>query len=394
MMRIKLRREPSFAYIALTLSLMTIAARSTNNMVTTTVGPLSKYLLGFSNTLVGVITAVMFATTFIATSYINPSLNSSVRSKAFILSNLTVLLLLPLFFFVSSVTIWIISALIGLAFGLVMPNLITAASLVNDRKTAERLLALYSTSLSISLILGPAYESFVLSKFPYNYVFLAFLPIAALAFALSWTVKFPDTKREVKGSRALRNKGFLSSVLAITTYNVPFAAITAFLTILAVDRFHVPGDLAYSTYIPFFTMSFLTRLYMTIRPFNSLRMPMFISILITVLTLAGTLFSPTYAVFLLVMALLGIPHGSVFPMSTIMIQRATSKEERNAVNSYFLAYNNFLFIAVPTVVGYLSEFIGLSLTFGLLSIPVVLTSMVFFVKFWNDDILTGKLPQS
>ncbi|MEM4372502.1 MAG: MFS transporter, partial [Metallosphaera sp.] len=45
MMRIKLRREPSFAYIALTLSLMTIAARSTNNMVTTTVGPLSKYLL-------------------------------------------------------------------------------------------------------------------------------------------------------------------------------------------------------------------------------------------------------------------------------------------------------------------------------------------------------------
>lgn len=393
MMQIKLRRA-SFAYTALTLSLMTIAARSTNNMVTTTVGPLSKYLLGFSNTLVGVITAVMFATTFIATSYVNPSLNSSLRRKVFILSNLAILLLLPTYFFATSLTIWVISALIGLAFGLVMPNLITAASLVNDRRTAERLLALYSTSLSVSLILGPAYESFILSRFSYNYVFLAFLPVSAVAFALAWTVKFPDTKKEVRGSRALKNKGFISSVLAITTYNVPFAAITAFLTILAVDRFHVPGDLAYSTYIPFFTMSFLTRLYMTIRPFNSLRIPMLISILITVFTLAGTLLSPTYGVFLLVMALLGIPHGSVFPMSTIMIQRATSKEERNAVNSYFLAYNNFLFIAVPSVVGYLSQFIGLSLTFGLLSVPVVITSVFFFLRFWNDDILTGQIRSS
>ncbi len=384
-----MRRDTSLIYIALTLSLMTIAARATNNMVTTTIGPFSKYQLGFSNTLVGIITAVMFATTFLATSYINPGLNPSIRRKVFIISNLVVVSLLPLFYFSSYVSIWILSAVIGLAFGMIMPNLITAASLVNDRKAAERLLALYSASLSISLILGPAYETFILSKFSYNFVFLAFIPLAVLGFVLSWTVRFPDTKKEVRGSKALRNKGFISSILAITTYNVPFAAITAFLTILAVDRFHVPSDLAYSTYIPFFTMSFLTRLYMTIKPFRSLRLPMLISILITMITLAGTIVSPSYSVFLVLMALLGVPHGSVFPMSTIMIQRATSKEERNAVNSYFLAYNNFLFIAVPAAVGYLSNYIGLSITFGLLTIPVLLVSLYFFAKFWKDEILVG-----
>ncbi|MEM4146898.1 MAG: MFS transporter, partial [Metallosphaera sp.] len=120
---------------------MTIAARSTNNMVTTTVGPLSKYELGFSNSLVGVVTGLMFVATLFATSYLNPSLKSSTRRKVFVVSNLAILALLPLFYLSNSFTIWIFSALIGLAFGLVMPNLITAASLVEDRKTAERLLA-------------------------------------------------------------------------------------------------------------------------------------------------------------------------------------------------------------------------------------------------------------
>ncbi|QKR01040.1 MFS transporter [Metallosphaera tengchongensis] len=368
---------------------MTIAARATNNMVTTTVGPLSKYGFNFSNTLVGLVTAVMFATTFVTTSYINPSLSSQLRRKAFVASNLVIVVLLLWLYFSNPFTIWIIAALIGFAFGLVMPNLITAASLTNDRRTAERLLSLYSTSLSVSLILGPSYESFLLGRLGYREVFLAFIPLAIIALTLSWTVKFPDVKKEIRGMKALRNRGFLSSVLSITTYNVPFAAITAFLTILAIDKFHVPGDLAYSTYVPFFTTSFLTRLYMTVRPFNSLRLPMLVSVIITVLGLWGTVFSPTYGFFLIVMAFLGIPHGSVFPMSTIMIQRATGKEERNAVNSYFLAFNNFLFIAVPAIVGYMSEYLGLDITFGLLAIPVLVVAVVFFKQFWNDRILKG-----
>ncbi|MBW9141533.1 MAG: MFS transporter [Candidatus Aramenus sp.] len=381
----------SFAYMALTLSLITIANRATNNMVTTTISPLSKYVFGFNNLMAGVIDALIFLTTLISTSFINPSLSSSTRRKVFIVSNFAIMVLLLGFYFSTSITVWAVTAAAGVAFGLIMPNLITSASLVDNRKQAERLLSLYSTSLSISLIVGPSIESYVLSRAGYKDVFLAFVPFSILGFILSWSVKFPETKKEVKGVGSLRNKGFISSVLSITTYNVPFAALTAFLTIYGIEVLDLPKSLAYFSYIPFFTTSFLTRLFMTIRQFESLRLPLLVSIIITVVGLTGMVFSPNYMIFIAFMALLGIPHGSIFPMSTIMIARATTTEERNAVNSYFLAYNNILFFVVPVAVGALSEVIGLGLSFLVLLIPVVASAIAFFVLFWNDEIISKRV---
>ena len=376
-------------YAAIILVLITVSNRATNNMVTTTVPLLGKYVLGFSNSLVGLLSTVIFAFTFLSTSYINPSLNAVTRKKVFTISNGFIVVSLLLFYYSNAISIWIISALAGLAFGLVMPNLITAASLANDKKSVERLLALYSTSLSLSLIIGPALETFLLTRVGYKEVFIWFIPLALIAFILSTKLKFPEVKRESRGISVLKNKGFISSVLSITTYNIPFAAFTTFLAILAKERFNVPDFEAYSVFLPFFILSFLTRLSMTIRPFNDLRLPLAVSIGITVAGLLGILYAPSYIMFLVVIALLGIPHGSIFPMSTIMISRATTLAERNAVNSYFLAYNNILFLAVPAIVGFMSSFIGLSLTMTLLVIPVIATAIAFFRMYWNDEIMKG-----
>lgn len=381
--------KSSLIYAAIFLVLITVSDRATNNMVTTTVPLLGKYVLHFSNTLVGLLSTVIFAFNFVATSYINPSLNAITRKRVFIISNGFIVLSLLLYYYSNVFTIWIISALAGLIFGLVMPNLITAASLANDQKSAERLLALYSTSLSLSLIIGPALETYLLTRVGYREIFLWFIPLAMVAFILSTKLKFPEVKRESKGISALKNKGFISSILSITTYNVPFAAFTTFLAILAKERFNVPDFEAYSVFLPFFTISFLTRLSMTIRPFSDLRMPLAISIGITIAGLLGILYAPSYTAFLLVIALLGIPHGSIFPMSTIMISRATTIAERNAVNSYFLAYNNVLFLAVPAIVGFVSTYLGLSLTMTLLVLPVLVTAITFFKMFWRDKILRG-----
>jgi len=136
------RVSSSLMYVAVIISLMTIATRATNNMVTTTVGPLAKYQFGFSNVQVGILTAVMYATTLFSTSYLNPVLVSTMRRKLFIASNGAIAILLLAFFVSSPILVWPISALAGLAFGLVMPNLITSASLVNDKRWAQRLLSL------------------------------------------------------------------------------------------------------------------------------------------------------------------------------------------------------------------------------------------------------------
>lgn len=380
----------SLLIASIILVLMTVSARSVNNMVITTVPLLGRYILSLPDSVVGLLSTTLFAFTFISTFYLNPTLRSSTRKKAFILSNIIIALSLILFSYANAITIWIASAVSGLAFGLVMPNLITSATLTKDRRSAERLLSLYSTSLSLSLIIGPALETFLLTEFNYREIFMWFLPMALIGVLLSFSVKFPDVESEIKGVSALKNKGLLASILSITTYNVPFAAFTTFLAILAKERFDLPNFEAYSVFLPFFIISFLTRLSMTIRPFNNLRLPLLISILITSIGLLGILYTPSYLLFLVVIALLGIPHGSIFPMSTIMISRATKVEERNAVNSYFLAYNNILFLLVPAIVGFLAIFISLTLAITLLIIPVIVSAALFFRKFWEDEIIIGK----
>lgn len=379
--------KSSFLLASIILVLMTVSARSVNNMVTTTVPLLGKYVLSLPDSIVGLLSTVMFAFTFLSTSYLNPQLNAQLRRKIFIASNVIIAISLILFSYSNILTIWILSALAGLVFGFVMPNLITAASLAKDKRSAERLLALYSTSLSLSLIIGPALESYLLTMFNYRQIFLWFLPLAIIGAIISTNIKFPDVKRETSGISVLKNKGFIASILSITTYNVPFAAFTTFLAILAKERFDLSNFVAYSVFLPFYIVSFLTRLSMTIKPFIDLRMPLLISILITIIGLIGILYAPSYEMFLVVIALLGIPHGSVFPMSTIMISRATKVEERNAVNSYFLAYNNILFLLVPAVVGFLAIFIGLTLSITILVVPVIISTILFMKMFWNDEIM-------
>ncbi|MEM0155829.1 MAG: hypothetical protein QW597_04415, partial [Thermoplasmataceae archaeon] len=57
------RHGLSIAFTAIILVLFTVSARSVNNMVVTSVPILSRYVLGFSNLLVGVLTAVIYVST-------------------------------------------------------------------------------------------------------------------------------------------------------------------------------------------------------------------------------------------------------------------------------------------------------------------------------------------
>ena len=118
------------------------------------------------------------------------------------------------------------------------------------------------------------------------------------------------------------------------------------------------------------------------------------SVTITLAGLIGMALSPSFTSFLIVMALLGFPHGSIYPMSTIMIARGTKREERSAVNSYFLAFNNIIFAVVPFIVGALSAVIGLGSVFLLLTVPVALMAGIFLARFGRDPVLTGESAQT
>jgi fucose permease len=84
---------------------------------------------------------------------------------------------------------------------------------------------------------------------------------------------------------------------------------------------------------------------------------------------------------LLAMAILGVPHGSVFTVSTIIIVRTTTLEERNAVNSLFLSYLVVLGMAIPPALGAAAELWGYGAMWLLLAPLVAAMSAAFFSLF-------------
>jgi len=374
-------------WLVLSIVVATVSMRAVNNMVVTTVPLLVRYELGFSNGEIGVLTSLTFTSTFVATSFVNPRLKSNLRKISFIFSSFLIILLLILFFYSNFITIWIFSVIAGFTYGLITPNIITSASLMDERKLAERILAIYSLSLSLSLVLGPMLETFLLNYFSYRYIFILFVPVAVPLFIISFRIKFPQGEKEKFSFREINRKVLFASVLNVTIYNIPFSIITIFAAIYSIDVYHVSSTLAYSIYVPFFTFSFLTRLYMAIRPFGDLRRPISISAFLTALGVILLAYPSNFYAVVLSMSLLGIPHGAIFPMSTIIISRGTDVGERNAVNSYFIAFGNIIVIVVPPLFGFLVQYLGFSIMIASLVIPVILFFMLIYKNYFNENFM-------
>ncbi|GAB6948225.1 MFS transporter [Vulcanisaeta sp. JCM 16161] len=383
-----MRINREIAHYAIIIFLITFATRATNNMIGTTAPLLARYDLLFPNYLVGFLVSAVTAVNLASIVFINARLPGSTRRLLFIVSNALIVALLPMYFLANSLSIWIASILTGFAYGLIMPNILTSASIVGDQFTAERILVLYTLALSTSLVVGPLFETYLLTRLGYRYVFLLFIPLAILSLALSFNVRFPPDPREVRTAvntgRILRNKGLISALLANSTYSIPFVVFTAFIAIYAQSVYHVSRYLAYFSFVPFFLTSFLTRLYLTIYVPRSLFRPMLISIMLTMIGITLLYLSPNYVVFLASMSILGIPHGSTYPLSTLMISRGTRIEERNAANSYFAAFQGILGIIVPALFGISADMVGIRLSMALLLIPVI-TIAIAFVRFYLNS---------
>lgn len=382
----------SLAYAAVIIILATVSARSVNNMVQTTIPFLAKYAFGFSNVLVGLLSAALNVSTFTVTSLVNPHLKSSTRRKIFILAMGAIPVLLFLYYLSTPAILWPLSILSGLSFGIIFPNMITSATLHREHKVQMRLLAIYSMSLSLSLVLGPSMETWLLGFLSYRQIFLPFIALALVGFAVSPFIKFPQIRREIAGIAVLRNRGLISGIFTITIYNVPFAAITSFLVIFSMDRFSVSSATAYSAFIFFFLTSFLSRFAIAVRPFRSLFVPLLLSAFITVLGLWLIPFMGSFTYFVIIMALMGIPHGTIFPLASMLIARGTTPAERNVANSYYMAYTNFLFIIVPAIIGYLSTTVGFGSSFLALSITSIIATGMMILCYTRNKSLFSRVP--
>jgi hypothetical protein len=147
--------------------------------------------------------------------------------------------------------------------------------------------------------------------------------------------------------------------------------LTAFGGIYAIRYFGVSNSTVYLLFAVFFTTSFLTRLYMSMRSIRDVGKA---SMSMAILTIIGVMLittSPNVYAYAVALALLGIPHGLTYPLSLIVISRDSRDDERNVLNSAFSSIMTIIGVLSPMLLGAAADLMGLRLMTLLVEASVI-----------------------
>jgi MFS family permease len=384
------KRESAFAALVGALVIFGISAadRALDNMVTTTLPLLGNYVFGLGTVYGGIAVAVYGGAELLTNLFVNPRLTKRLRRYVFLGSSAGIAAICVLFTVAGPAAALALAALAGVTTSIIAQNVVVSASSTDDRRLGERNLAFYTVGLSVSLVAGPSLESYLLTL-GYDAVFLGFAVLGVLVFTLSLRIKLTDIGGAVRRPGPSARRGLRSAFLTACSFSIPLAAFVTLLPIYSSESFHVSAAEAYSSFVPMYAVSLAVRLFMTARPFTRLILPTVVSMLLTLAALAGMYFAPSFFVLLVMMALLGIPHGMAFAIALILVARTSDTAERSAVNSYLSAYLGVVGIVVPIAVGYLSVAVGVRVSFLLLLPPTAAVTLAYLLIYARWTSLTS-----
>lgn len=352
--------------------------RATTNAIATTFPMIAKFYLGFSPSQVMYLAGLVSIGSFISSFFITQRLRgaASLRASIALLSLTTFLIAysgreeLPALLLVE-----------GLVTGVTSPLLITAAGSVGSGRERERAIALYSLALSTSLVVGPAAESAVLQATGQDLrlSLAAFSALPALSFVSSLAFRPAATGDGRRASRAsvLSRPGFWKGVMANAIYTFPFVAVVNYGGILAAQAFRASYSISVLLFSAFYGTSFLTRLFLTIRPAGGVEGYVASGVALTVLGLVIVWLHPALWAFIVGYMILGIPHGLFWPISLIIIRREFRDQDIGSANSYYISINNLIWLATPFAAGLIESAVGLSGTFLVVAVPSVAAYLIY-----------------
>jgi|ADKI01.1.fsa_nt_gi Major Facilitator Superfamily. len=350
-------------------------------MLQTSVPLFAKYYLDASELVVSYITVASYVASFFAVLYMGLVLRRVKRTITFGLGLMSATI--PLFALTKNVfTLVAVVTAINVGAGPIQPLLLTSAVLLSDERTRFRNIALYTSALSLSLILGPLYQASMLFVTRDNLLIsmLAFTPFVVLGFLLFREVKLAEsvTSGALPDMRFLKNRNFLIGIVANETYSIPFVALTTFGGITAKSVFGASYTQVEALFSCFFVTSFFTRIVISRIKIQREHL-VTSSIALTLVGLFAIYLSQNLYELAAAFVLLGYPHGATYPVSASYIADSATKESLASAN----ALSSFLFgvttvLSVP-LVGLAEEFLGLKQGFLLLEAPVVAMGITFFV---------------
>ncbi len=166
-------------------------------------------------------------------------------------------------------------------------------------------------------------------------------------------------------------------------YSVPFAAITVFGALLAHKDFGLSAAHSQLGFTTFFVSSFISRVVVARRsPINGKLEVFAVCIALTIAGLALIAFGGPAAVFFLAMALLGVPHGVIFPLALSLVASSAHDGHLAAANAGMFATVGLVSAITPALLGAVAAASGFQLMTVAVLAPVVIFSALFAMQ-WS-----------
>ncbi|HET9071637.1 MAG TPA: MFS transporter [Acidimicrobiales bacterium] len=288
------------------------------------------------------------------------------------------------------------ACLLGAGGGLTMPSLSTLVG-QHPGASAPRRLAGLAVALSVSLTLGPLADSALLhaSGNSLPLTLLAFAALPALGIAVlpasrrrpgpappepgiagggrpATAAAAAPAERAPLATSPWRRPGWRLATVAQLLYQVPFVAVISFGVIAAERLYGLHPDGAQLGISVFFVVSLATRVALTAG--FELRRPKAAVGAIAALTVLGVgllALGGSVPVLFVALAILGVPHGLVFPLALGLIAEETPPAELARANAAFSAWTSGVTVVLPAVLGGLVAVAGLRAMFLALLVPVL-----------------------
>ncbi len=365
-------------YTVVIIVALTFAIRASNNMVQTTIPLLARYDLSYSQFLVGVLVAALSASALVA-SLLNSAIRVLFRKRLFVLASVAYPVTIFLFYFSSPVSVLVFVIASGLSYGFIFPNIMTSAGLFQDKNVRERVLAIYTLALAVSLIVGPALESLIVAHYSLRTAFLFFVPLGIVGAFLSPFVRFPEERKVERRSSVWAHPGFRVGIYTFLVYSMSTALILSFGGIFAKQVYGASYSLITLLFAVFFSASFTTRILFSALKIGSIFPYVMLMMSISILGLVMVFLSNNIVIYAIAFVILGIPHGLGMPIAMFSIGRSFTTEERNVANSYFTSTMMLMMVVMPVLGGTFLNMVGFKLLM-LFMTPGVIVLMILTLE--------------
>ena len=365
----------------------------------------AREIFSFRYGIVGALSGLVALAGFVSITFVNARLASRSRRPLFIVSAVGYFLLFSFVPLLGPLGIWLVAGASGFLVQLVMTNQANASSIIGKTTTGrERGIALYTVSLSASLVVGPLVNSLILTKVSLAESFAVFSIFPLTTAFLSFLIPFPKDAATPVEARAdagaeefrappkigsfietMKNDGFQAAIFNNAMYSIPFAAIVSFGGLFSKD-YYAASNIGVQYYFAiFYAVSFVFRTLLLFSRRANIRL---LTAASTVFSLLGvallvTVINPWS--YVIAMAVLGIPHGLTYPSSLIIISRSSGESQRNTLNSYFASFSTIINVLTPLLIGFVSELLSLRYAFSLLLVSISIFALLIFRKMsrWN-----------